>query len=321
MQRLRLLLIILILVNSLLVFNGCKEKKKLVTGDEITAVKDLVEFYPQPVKSLQFGDTILNRKEKDSFAINYKTFSKFIPDSVITSVIGKGLKPKSYPLGRMQDANKTNYLLTKLVAGNIRNLVLYCFDKEDKLVAATNVLKPDQSTATTQSMSIDRNFNISKNIARKNADGSQSDGKDVYILNEEAGKFLLILTEQLDENLTELINPIETLPRKNKFSADYGSGKNNLVSIRDTKKPDRLQFFIHFEKSNGDCTGELKGEALITGKNTAVYRQGGDPCVMQFTFSATSVSLKEMEGCAAHRGLRCSFDGSFGKRKTPKPKK
>jgi hypothetical protein len=311
----------LCLLFIILAISSCREKKKPVTGDEITAVKDLIEFYPEPANSIQFGDTILNRKEKDSFAINHKTFSKFVPDSILATVFGKGLKPKSYPLARMQDVNKTNYLVTKLVAGNTRNLVLYCFSNDEKLIGATNLLKPDQSTATTQSISIDRNFNISKNISRKNADGSQSDGKDVYILNEEAGKFMLILTEQLDDNLTELINPIDTFPRKNKFSADYGSGKNNLVSIRDAKKTDRLQFFIHFEKNKGECNGELKGEALITGKNTAVYRQGGDPCVMQFTFSATAVTLKEMEGCAAHRGLRCSFDGSFGKRKAPKPKK
>jgi hypothetical protein len=47
---------------------------------------------------------------------------------------------------------------------------------------------------------------------------------------------------------------------------------------------------------------------------------------MQFIFSPSSVTLKEMEGCAAHRGLRCSFDGSYSKKKitkpaTPKPKR
>jgi hypothetical protein len=313
------MLSVLLLLCAGLVLVNCKTKKKPITGDDITAVKELIEFFPQPVGSLQYNDSILKRKENDSLAISYKTFSKFVPDSILAKVFGKGLKPKSFPLGRMQDNNKTNYLLMKTVANETRNIILYCFNKDENLIAAINLLKPDQSPSTTQSVTIDRNFNIAKSIVRKNADGSMADGKDVFILNEEARGFMLILTEQLDDKLAELVNPIDTLPRKQKFSADYGSGKNNLVSIRDGSKPDRFIFFIHFEKSNGDCNGELKGEATLSGKNTAVYRLGGDPCVMQFTFSATAVTLKEMEGCAAHRGLRCSFDGSFAKKKPVKP--
>ena len=318
MPQRRMLSIIMVLCAGL-VFVSCKSKKKPLTGDEITAVKELIEFFPQPSTSLQYSDSVLKRKEKDSLAISYKTFSKFVPDSILARVFGKGLKPKSFPLGRMQDNNETNYLLMKTAANETRNIILYCFDKNEKLIAAINLLKPDLSATTTQMVTIDKNFNIAKSIIRKNADGSIADGKDVFILNEEARNFMLILTEQLDDKLAELVNPIDTLPRKQKFSADYTNGKNNLVSIRDGSKSDRFIFFIHFEKNKGECTGELKGEASVTGKNTAVYRLGGDPCVMQFTFSATAVTLKEMEGCAAHRGLRCSFDGSFAKKKPVKP--
>lgn len=318
MPKWRMLSVIMVLCAGLVLIN-CKTKKKPLTGDEITVVKELIEFFPQPATSLQYSDSILKRKEKDSLAISYKTFSKFVPDTVLAKVFGKSLKPKSFPLGRMQDNNKTNYLLMKTVANDTRNIILYCFNKDEQLVAAINLLKPDQSAATTQSVSIDRNYNIAKSITRKNADESIADGKDVFILNEEGRNFMLILTEQLDDKLAELINPIDTLPRKQKFSADYTNGKNNLVSVRDGSKPDRFIFFIHFEKNKGECNGELKGEATISGKNTAVYRLGGDPCVMQFTFSASAVTLKEMEGCAAHRGLRCSFDGSFAKKKPVKP--
>jgi hypothetical protein len=318
MPKRRMFSILMVLCAGLLLIN-CKNKKKPLTGDDITAVKELIELFPEPAASLQYSDSVLKRKEKDSFAISYKTFSKFVPDSIIANVFGKGLKPKSFPLGRMLDDNKTNYLLMKTVANETRSIILYCFNKDENLIAAINLLKPDLSPATTQSVSIDRNFNIAKSITRKNADGSVADGKDVFILDEEARHFMLILTELLDDKLAELVNPIDTLPRKQKFSADYTNGKNNLVSVRDGSKPDRFIFFIHFEKNKGECNGELKGEATITGKNTAVYRLGGDPCVMQFNFSATSVSLKEIEGCAAHRGLRCSFDGSFAKKKPVMP--
>ncbi|MDP9230442.1 MAG: hypothetical protein M3O67_07205, partial [Bacteroidota bacterium] len=64
---------------------------------------------------------------------------------------------------------------------------------------------------------------------------------------------------------------------------------------------------------------ELKGEAQFASANTAVYHQGGDPCVLKFTFTSTAVSIKEVEGCGARRGLNCSFNGSFPRKKEHKP--
>jgi hypothetical protein len=158
-------------------------------------------------------------------------------------------------------------------------------------------------------------------VTRRNADGSISEGKEVYGLNKETGKFMLIMTDALENNVTELVNPIDTFSRKYKYAADYGSGKLNLVSIRDGRKSDRLSFFIHFDKNSGGCTGDLKGEAIIKSPVVAEYRQGGDPCVLRFTFTSSSVIVKEVEGCGSHRGLRCSFDGTFSKKKEPKPVK
>jgi len=95
--------------------------------------------------------------------------------------------------------------------------------------------------------------------------------------------------------------------------------KSNLDSIRDKKKPDRMTFFVHFEKKN-NCVGELKGEAGFTAANTAIYHSSGDPCVLRFNFSSSSVTVTEMEGCGSHRGLDCVFEGTFPKKKEPKKK-
>jgi hypothetical protein len=130
---------------------------------------------------------------------------------------------------------------------------------------------------------------------------------------------MLIMTDPLEDNVTELINPIDDLSRKNKYAADYGTGKMNLVSIRDGRKSDRLSFFVHFDKSSGACTGDLKGEAIIKSAAIAEYREGGDPCVLRFSFTSSTVTVKELEGCGSHRGLRCSFDGIFIRKKGPKP--
>ena len=180
------------------------------------------------------------------------------------------------------------------------------------------VLVPDSRKETAQSFILDKRFAITRSIQRKNADGSLSEGKDVYVLNAETGQFVLVLTEALEDKVTELINPIDTLSRKHKFAADYGSGKMNLVSVRDGRKSDRVTFFIHFETGNGSCTGELKGEARWLSPGKAVYRVDGDPCVLNFVFSSNSVSLSEA-GCGARHGLNCSFNGSYTRRKYVKP--
>ncbi|HEY6064345.1 MAG TPA: hypothetical protein VIV35_12090, partial [Chitinophagaceae bacterium] len=277
-------LILLLIVFALMA--GCRHKKKpSMSGEEPVQVSDFIEFF-QPVKlSYQLADSILPKKEKDSLLISYKIFTQFVPDSVINKIFGKGIKPKIYALGRVEEPKAETYLFAKAVTSDKKALLILAFDKKHQFMAALTGLRPDASAATMQSVIMDRKYTITKTVLRKNANGSMSEGKDVYVLNAEAKNFMLIMTDALEDKPTELVNPIDTLPRKNKFAADYGSGKMNLVSIRDGRKNDRIHFFVHFEKNNGECTGELKGEALFRTANTAEYRVDGDPCILKFIFS------------------------------------
>lgn len=292
-----------------------------MSGEETVHVSDFIEFF-QPVSlSYQLSDTILPKKEKDSLLISYKVFTQFVPDSVINKIFGKGAKPKIYAMGKAEEPNAGTYLFVKAITSDKKAVLILAFDKKQHFIAAMTALRPDANAATLQSVTLDRRYTITKTVLRKNANGSMSEGKDVYVLNAETKSFMLIMTDALEDKPTELINPIDTLARKNKFSADYGSGKMNLVSVRDGRKNDRIHFFIHFEKNNGNCTGELKGEAVFRTPNTAEYREDGDPCILKFIFSSGSVSLKEEEGCGSRRGLQCLFDGSFPRKKEIKPKK
>jgi hypothetical protein len=317
MHRYRLLFLSTILIFS--AFSCSKKKKPSLSGNEIVEVSDFIESFPLKELPYQVADTSLRKKDNDSLLISNKVLLQFISDSVVAKIIGKGSKPKMYPLGKAISPDGVAYLFLKTVAGDKKSVLLFAFDKKQKFIAGVPVLKPDNNNLTRQSVTIDKRFSITKNIQQKNADGSISDGKDVYILNEEARNFTLIMTDALGETVTELINPIDTLSRKNKYAADYGPGKMNLVSIRDGRKPDRVTFFVHFDKDNGQCSGELKGEAFWKSATTAEYRQDGDPCVMQFIFTSSSVSIKE-ENCGSRRNnINCSFDGNFGRRKYIKP--
>ncbi len=311
---------ILILLLTISLISGCKQKKKpSLSGEELVEVTDFVEFFQPLILPCQFNDSILNRKEKESLLIGNKVFAQFVPDSVITGTFGKGVKSKIYPLGKVEVEKAETYLFSKVIAGDKKAIFVISFDSKQQFIAAMQVMMLDQQSSTMQNVSMDKRYSITKTVMRKNADGSMGEGKDVYVLNADVKNFMLIMTDALDEKITELINPIDTLTRKNKYSADYGTGKMNLVSVRDGRKADRITFFVHFEKDNGECSGELKGEAIFKSPTLAEYREDGDPCVLKFNFSSSSVTLAE-EACGSRRGLKCLFDGSFARKKEVKPK-
>jgi len=308
----------LFVLACLFILFACKHRKKFsLSGEEPVDIQDFIESFESLHLPFQIADTSVVKKKNDTLLISYNVFSHLVPDSILNKAFGKGVKPKLYPLGRVS-SDQGNYLFVKAQSADRRAVMVLCFDKKNNFVTGMPVLQPDANPATQQFFIMDKRYTLSKNIIRKNADGTISDGKNVYVLNEPAKSFLLIMTDALDEQTIELINPIDSFSRRNKFSGDYARDKVNLVSVRDNKKPGRLTFFVHFEKKN--CTGELKGDANITSANTAVYHSSGDPCVLQFKFTSSSVTISETEGCGSHREPDCIFEGTFPRKKEPKRK-
>jgi len=299
---------------------GCGNKKKpSLSGTDEVGISDFIESFELIKPPYEVIDTALNKKEKDSLLISPKIFAQFVPDSVLVKVFGKNVKPKIY-MGKRVAIEKEIYLFTKVIAADKKTLLVLCFDKENRFKAYLPLLVQDNDAATTQVSGLDRRLSFYKTISLKRPDGSGAEGKEVFIYNDEAGQFLLIMTDPLDDRVQEVINPIDTFARKNKLSADYIKDEMNLVSIRDDSKAGKINFFIHFDRNNGECTGELKGVANFTSANIAIYQQPGDACSIQFNFSSSSVSLKENQACGAHRGVKCSFDGSYPRKKEAKPK-
>jgi len=299
---------------------GCGNKKKpSLSGTDEVAIGDFIESFELIKPPYEVKDTVLNKKEKDSLLIANKIFNQFVPDSVLIKVFGKNAKPKIY-LGKRIMENEESYLFAKASTAEKKVMLVLYFDKGNNFKAFLPLLVQDADPATLQVSGINRKFEFYQSVIMKDPDGSTAEGKDVYIYSTDAEQFLLIATDALDDRVREVINPIDTLQKKNKFSADYIKDKMNIVSIRDDNKSGRINFFIHFDRNNGECTGEIKGVANFTSANTAIYKQPGDACSLQFSFSSSSVSLKEIEACGAHRGVKCSFDGNYPRKKEPKQK-
>lgn len=311
----RLRLIFCLLPVWLFLLTACdKRKAPSMTGEDPVEVSDFIRFFPELNLPFTAADTLLNRKEKDSLKISRKVFSQFVPDSVLGKIFGKTARPVIQAIGKTAVPKGEIYLLVRAGIPSKKVLLLMAFDQEEKFLMAMTALSPDTRKGMNQVFTLDRKYTITRAALRKNTDGSISEGKEVFVLNKEAAQFMLILTEALEDKVTELINPIDTLPRKHKYAADYGPGGMNLVSVRDGRKSDRISFFIHIEKKGGNCSGELKGEARWVSPGKAVYKQDGDPCELSFVFSSGAVRLYE-KGCGSRHGLDCSFEGSYARRK------
>lgn len=311
---------LLFIIIAFIVLTGCKRKKPSLSGDEPVQVEDFIESFTLTKPPFEIADTMLNKKEKDSLFISYVIFTQFVPDTVLTKVFGKNAKPKIYPLKRVEVDNQETYLFAKAVLGEKKVGYILGFDKKKQFAGFMELLRLDDNPSTQQVSGLDRKLSVYKIVFHKRPDGATDEGKEVYVFNPEAGQFTLIMTDALDDKLKEIVNPIDTFQAKNKYSADYVKDKMNIVSIRDGNRPGKINIFIHFEKNEGTCSGEIKGEAGFTSANTAVYQHAGDPCVLQLHFSSSSVTLKELRACGNRRGVKCSFDGTYPRKKIVKPK-
>lgn len=300
-----------LLMGLLLVACGSK-KKKTMSGDESVSITDYIGFFPKLDLPLVYSDSSFPASLNDSVLISPEVYARFNPDSFYAPMFSKKEHPRFFAVGRFDNGPEEVYLLSGAITTAKKVLFISAFDKAHKFIAGMPALEVGADKQLHQSVTIDTRFNITRDLVRTGPGGTTASGRDVFVLNRAMKKFLLIMTDSLGEADMELINPIDTLPRTGKFSADYGTGKKNLISVRDGQREGRIRFFIHLEKKESECSGELKGEAVFTGPNVAEYRQGGDPCVLKFIFSKSAVTLSEVEGCGSRMGgLQCSFNGNY----------
>jgi hypothetical protein len=312
----------LLLILPLLAFLWCCKEKKasLKEDDEDVEITDFIEFFPEVQLPFRIADSTLQKKQTDSALINYKVFTRFIPDSVIRKDFGRST-PSLYSLGRVTEKGKETYLFVRAVAGSKRVGYLACFNRDEQFLAMMPLIRTGFEANISSYALLDKKFQITTFRERRVPGTETSYKKNVYVFNNSSNEFMIIFTEPNEEIIKDVINPIDTLQKKHKHAGDYVVNKENFISFRDGKDPSHLLFFVHFEKLGGDCVGELKGAARIVSADKAVYREPGNPCAIEFSFSSGSVTMKEVGGCGTYRNIRCFFEGKYPKKREPKPKK
>lgn len=267
----------------------------------------------------QLSDTVLFNN-RDTASLPTQDVAPLVPDSIIKQVFGKATAIKYTPLAKVEEKAKDAYYIVKAAAGSKKAALLLVFDKNGNHGATVPFLVPDNDASTSQMSSIDKSFAITKSITQRTGNEVTGEGKEVLAYDTKEKKFSLIMTDLLNDNPAVLVNPVDTFRKTNRLAGDYWSNKKNLVAVRDGRHANQILVYIHTENSEGDCKGELKGEFILTSTKTAVYRQGGDPCILSLSFAGNTVSIHEESGCGNYRGLDCPFKGSFTRKKEEKPK-
>jgi hypothetical protein len=304
---------------SLLLFS-CKDKKVSLSGNEPVDAKDFVAAFPALKLAYKVADTNMV-KVADTTIISYVVFSGIVPDSALVSLLGKNVsKSRIRPVGRIVTEKET-YLLADFTQNKKTTLITFLLDKKSTYLNALVLLKQGEKDGYFHSVNItsEPTFIISRE--------KYSSAKELmytrngYAYNNGSAEFIAVMNDSNEDlkRINEIINPIDTFPRLNKLSGDYVQDKKNYISVRDGKNTSKYQFFIHFEKNDGDCTGELKGVMTMHDATHGYFQESGDPCEIDFSFTTNSIIVKERGNCGNHRGIKCFFNDTYRKKKEAKP--
>ncbi len=296
---------------------GCKHKKPDLYGNEPVKIKDFIGAFTIIESQFSAADTTV-AKIADSTIIGYKVFTQFIPDSVLTKMQIIQKATIIQPVGRIEK-QKEIYLLATFTHHNKTILATFVLDKKNNFLSAKQLLSNVYDDGYNHFLSINKEPTFLISRERLNADKQLQFTRVGWVYNN-SGNFMVVINDSNEDEKKNsvIINPIDTLPHKNKLSGNYIRDKKNFISLRDRKDANSYIFFIHFEKEDGSCTGELKGVLKMKTPTTAVYAEGGDPCVIDFTFDGNDITIKEKGSCGNRRGMECFFDDTFTKRKETK---
>jgi hypothetical protein len=315
MRYLRNLLILLALI-------GCAETKTDLSGNTPLKINDFNAAFKNIELPIRINDTNLVAFT-DTIKIGRKALAQFLPDSVVNAIAPKLVKNASiFTVGKIEKETEY-YLLLNNKDAKKQTVSVIAFSKKNVFLGYQILTQFDltqkgsQFYGKTLLINKEPTFLIEEN--KLDPEQGLTNEKKGWAYTEQGFK-LIYLDANIKPEQKAILNPIDTLPTVNTFSGDYARDKKNFISLRDFGNANKYQFFLHFEKKDGNCVGELKGLLNFT-KNQATYSEKGDPCTIQFTITGNVIKIKEDGNCGNHRNMTCYFNDSYDKKRKPKSKK
>lgn len=301
---------------------SCGEHKADLSGNTPVKINDFNKAFKVAELPVSISDTNLKRFV-DTLTIGRKALAQFVPDSIVEEIIAaKNSKATIRPLIRIEKETEY-YLLMNVQQAHKQEIAVVVFSNKNKYLGYKIITefsdqhKSSRMYGKTLSINREPSFLVEEN--KMGSDNLLTYEKKGWAYTDNAFRLIYFDSNKKPENKV-VINPIDTLADHNSFSGNYATNAKNFIALRDNGSPNKYQFFMHFEKKDGDCVGELKG-ILNFNKNMATYREKGDPCIIHFTIQGNNISIKEDGNCGNHRGITCYFNDNFTRKKKAKKKK
>jgi hypothetical protein len=302
---------------------ACSEEKTDLSGNTPIKINDFNKVFKTVSLPINISDTNLT-KVRDTIEIGAKALAQFVPDSVVEKIIPeKDQKAILYPLLKIEKETEY-YLMLNVHHPKKEEIVVVVFSKKnaylDYKIITQFLVEQKGSRNYGKSVSINREPTFLVEENKMDEENVLIYEKNGWAFTENHFRLIYFDSNKKPESKT-IINPIDTLSTNNTYSGDYARDTKNFISLRDfTGVANKYQFFMHFEKKEGTCIGELKG-LLSFNKNQATYTEKGDPCIIHFTINGQIIKIKEDGNCGNHRNMTCYFNDSYDKKRKPKKKK
>ncbi len=310
-----------LLIITLLFLFACGEKKTDLSGNTPIKINDFNKVFKATELPVTMTDSNLE-KYADTLTIGRKALAQFVPDSVVEKIIAlKNEKAVLHPLIRIEKEEEY-YLLLNVQHPKKQEIAVVVFSKKNKYLDYKIITDFSEENKTSKlygkTLSINREPSFLVEENKLGADNALTYEKKGWAYTDSNFRLIYFDSNKKPES-KQVINPIDTLSMNNELSGDYARDSKNFMSLRDLG-PNKYQFFLHFEKKEGSCTGELKGVLNFT-KNTATFNEKGDPCIIHFKINGNVISIKEEGNCGNHRNMTCYFNDEYDKKRRPKKKK
>ena len=302
---------------AIIVLVSCKHKTTDLNQDAAIKPNQFIAAF-KPIESTFFAtDTNINTLA-DTVAINHNLLSRFIPDSLVKRLTDGDKKTIFHPIGRISKPSET-YILFLTIKNKKPFVSTLVFDKENKFLASKDLFSPHtDNEGYKYNLSINREPTFFIGREKVVNDKEVKFTKTGWAFN--GTTFIPVVKEsnERNEKLTPIINPIDTLLKEQLYSGTYVEDDRNYIALRDGRTKNEYHFFLHIDKNDGNCVGELKGTMQMTDSTHAIYNFAGDPCVIDFTFDRNIITIKEKGSCGNRRGMECLFDDAYTKKKETK---
>ncbi|NBT08927.1 MAG: hypothetical protein EB092_07035 [Chitinophagia bacterium] len=301
---------------------ACADKKPDLTGNTPLTINDFNKVFKAVSLPVSISDSNINRFT-DTLIIGRKALAQFVPDSVVEDIIGiKDNKALLHPIIRIEKEEEY-YLLLNVSHPKKQEIAVVVFSKKNKFLDYKVITEFNEENQSSKMYG--KNLNINREpsfLVEENKlaeDNTLTYEKKGWAYTDSSFRLIYFDSNKKPET-KKILNPLDTMSMNYTFSGDYARDAKNFISIRDYNTANKYQFFLHFEKKEGSCIGELKGLLTFT-KNQATYSEKGDPCIIHFTIQGNVINIKEDGNCGNHRNMTCYFNDSYDKKRKPKKKK